>query len=95
MANSETADLMSVGRHCAVPDCQQVHHRVGGAGGRGAWLGCKALHCRTHLAAHGGQQPSGHPLSWSIQGLSLLLPVFPLQIDFLPFKCGSCGKVYW
>lgn len=38
MANSETADLMSVGRHCAVPDCQ--------------------------------------------------------QIDFLPFKCGSCGKVY-
>ncbi|KAI7844293.1 hypothetical protein COHA_002091 [Chlorella ohadii] len=38
MANSDTADLMSVGRHCAVPDCQ--------------------------------------------------------QIDFLPFKCGSCGKVY-
>ena len=24
MANSEAADLMSVGQHCAVPDCQQV-----------------------------------------------------------------------
>lgn len=24
MANSDAADLMSVGQHCAVPDCQQV-----------------------------------------------------------------------
>lgn len=38
---------------------------------------------------------SWNPWPLLMQRLLLLLPACPLQIDFLPFKCGSCGKVYW